>query len=216
LQNGFGLTETGPTIAQTPTNASRKDCSVGPPINQVEVRLVDGSGKDLLPGHTGQLWVRSPGLMKGYYRSQDLTADVINQEGWFNTGDLAYMQQDGSLVISGRSKELIIRSGFNVYPLEVEEILNTYPGVIQSAVVGRETNDNEEVVAFLELKAGTILIQAEIQAFLRQRLSPYKIPSEIRILESLPCAPSGKILKHLLKEQAKMEFSNAESAKFNV
>lgn len=205
LQNGFGLTETGPTIAQTPTNASRKDCSVGPPINQVEVRLVDGSGKDVVAGYTGQLWVRSPGLMKGYYRSQDLTAEVINQEGWFNTGDLAYMQQDGSLVISGRSKELIIRSGFNVYPLEVEEILNTYPGVIQSAVVGRETNDNEEVVAFLELKAGTSLNQLEIQAFLRQKLSPYKIPSEIRILESLPCAPSGKILKHLLKEQAKME-----------
>lgn len=204
LQNGFGLTETGPTIAQTPANASRKDCSVGPPIEHVEVRLVDDNGQNVAEGETGQLWVRTPGLMKGYYRSQKLTEEVISQDGWFNTGDLAFMQPDGSLVIAGRSKELIIRSGFNVYPLEVEEVLNTYPGVVQSAVVGRETADNEEVVAFLELKAGSTLNQDEIHAFLRQRLSPYKVPLEIRVLASLPCAPSGKILKHQLKEQAKL------------
>jgi long-chain acyl-CoA synthetase len=209
LQNGFGLTETGPTIAQTSTNSSRKDCAVGAPIECVEVRLVDGSDRNVPMGQTGQLWVRSPGLMKGYYRSPELTAEVINQDGWFNTGDLAFLQEDGSLVISGRSKELIIRSGFNVYPLEVEEVLNTYPGVVQSAVVGREVCDNEEVVAFVELKAGTSLNELEIQAFLRQRLSPYKVPSEIRALESLPCAPSGKVLKHRLKEQAKIDAKSA-------
>lgn len=205
LQNGFGLTETGPTIAQTPTHESRTDCSVGPPIDRVEVRLVNEMGDNVPNGNTGQLWVRTPGLMKGYYRSPELTAEVINDEGWFNTGDLAYLQEDGSLVIAGRSKELIIRSGFNVYPLEVEEVLNSYPGVVQSAVVGREVMNNEEVVAFVELKSGAILNQFEILAFLRQRLSPYKVPSEIRVLESLPCAPSGKILKHQLKKQANFE-----------
>lgn len=213
LQNGFGLTETGPTVAQTPTKSSRKDCAVGPPIDRVEVRLVDTKDQNVPIGQTGQMWVRSPGLMKGYYRSPELTAEVINQEGWFNTGDLAYLQDDGSLVIAGRTKELIIRSGFNVYPLEVEEVLNTYPGVIQSAVVGREVSDNEEVVAFVELKAGTSLNQPDIQAFLRQRLSPYKVPSEIRALESLPCAPSGKVLKHRLKEQAKMDMKVATNFK---
>lgn len=204
LQNGFGLTETAPTIAQTVANALRQDCSVGAPIDRVEVLLVDGSGQNVPDGQTGQLWVRSPGLMKGYYRSPELTAEVIHEDRWFNTGDLAYLQADGSLVITGRSKELIIRSGFNVYPLEVEEVLNTYPGVVQSAVVGREVRDNEEVVAFVELKAGTSWDPSEIQAFLRQRLSPYKVPTEIRALASLPCAPSGKILKHQLKAQAKL------------
>ena len=137
LDNGYGLTECAPTIAQTRVGERRSDCAVGHPIPGVEVRIVAAGGAAVPQGDIGELWVRTPGLMKGYYRSPDLTAQVIDAEGWFNTGDMVRMEPDGALTIVGRSKELIIRSGLNVYPVEVEQALNAHPEVIQSAVVGR-------------------------------------------------------------------------------
>ena len=104
--------------------------------------MIDGNGAAVPQGEIGELWVRGPGVMKGYYKNDGLTASVLNEVGWFNTGDLASIDADGMLFISGRTKELIIRSGFNVYPLEVEQVLNAYPGVVQSAVVGREVDHN--------------------------------------------------------------------------
>ena len=163
LQNGYGLTETGPTVAQTRLDAPRSDCSVGPAIPRVEARIVDAAGHDLPLGAIGELWVRGPGLMKGYYKSDALTAAVVNGDGWFNTGDMARIDCDGMLFISGRTKELIIRSGFNVYPLEVEQVLNAYPGVVQSAVVGRDVEHNEEIVAFIETAAKDELIKSTAQ-----------------------------------------------------
>lgn len=203
LQNGYGLTETGPTIAQTRLEAPRADCSVGPAIPGVELRIVDGEGADVPSGTVGELWVRGPGVMKGYYRNEALTASVLNEAGWFNTGDMASIDGDGMLFISGRTKELIIRSGFNVYPLEVEQVLNAYPGVVQSAVVGREVDHNEEIVAFLETKAGADIDMSELRTYLRGSLSPYKQPTEIRLMAALPSAPNGKVLKNVLKELAR-------------
>jgi acyl-CoA synthetase (AMP-forming)/AMP-acid ligase II len=202
LHNGYGLTETGPTVAQTRLASPRGDCAVGPPIPQVEVRIRAADGRDVPPGEAGALWVRGPGVMKGYYRSPELTAAAIDGAGWFDTGDLARQEVDGALVICGRTKELIIRSGFNVYPLEVEQVLNTYPGVVQSAVVGREAGDNEEIVAFLETRAGVAIDLDRLRAYLREHLSPYKQPSEIRMMATLPSAPNGKVLKSVLKALA--------------
>jgi acyl-CoA synthetase (AMP-forming)/AMP-acid ligase II len=140
--------------------------------------------------------------MKGYYKSPDLTAAAVTADGWFNTGDLARQDPDGGLHIEGRTKEMIIRSGFNVYPVEVEQVINAYPGVIQSAVVGRAVTDNEEVVAYIELAPDAVLDRDALQKYLRERLSPYKIPAEIRVLQQLPAAPTGKLLKHVLKQMA--------------
>jgi long-chain acyl-CoA synthetase len=139
--------------------------------------------------------------MQGYYRAPDLTAAVIDAEGWFNTGDLARMR-DGALWIVGRSKELIIRSGFNVYPPEVEAVLNAHPDVTLSAVVGRKVPGNEEVVAFVQLRPGAAASADDLAAFAGERLAPYKRPAEIIVLEAMPTNPTGKIMKQQLARQA--------------
>ena len=201
LHNGYGLTETGPTIAQT-RGAPRADCAVGQPIPGVEASLRGPGGLPVAAGQVGELWVRSPGRMRGYYRDAATTAQVLDAAGWFNTGDMARQGADGALEVVGRSKELIIRSGFNVYPVEVEQVLNSHAAIVQSAVVGREVADNEEMVAFVEVKAGMDPDLQELRQWLRAQLSPYKVPSEIRIVPALPAAPTGKILKHVLKHWA--------------
>lgn len=195
LNNGYGMTETSPTVCQTRVDSPRSDCSVGPAVPDVEIRL--GA---LLPDGSGELLVRGPNVMKGYYRRPDLTAQTIDSDGWLHTGDLARIDADGAVSIVGRSKEIIIHSGFNVYPEEVEQSLNAFPAILQSAVVGRATEGNEEVIAFVEVRGGMTLDEAALRAFLRERLSPYKIPAEIRTVAQLPAAPSGKILKARLRE----------------
>lgn len=204
LNNGYGLTEAGPTIAQTRIDEPRADCSVGPALPGVEVRIVNSDGRDVPAGEVGELWVRGPGVMKGYYRAADLTAQVINAQGWLNTGDFARLGADGSLFIVGRSKELIIRSGFNVYPAEVEAVLNAHPEVTQSAVVGRVLADgNEDVVAFVQLTPGAAVTVDDLGNHAAGQLAPYKRPSEIVVMENLPAGATGKILKNRLAEMAK-------------
>ena len=201
LHNGYGLTESSPTVSQTRLERPRSDCSVGEVIPGVSVRTVDSHGHDVAAGEPGELWVRGPNVMRGYYRDPELTGKVII-DGWLRTGDLARIDADGALFIVGRSKELIIRSGFNVYPVEVEAVLNSHPAVSQSAVVGRIVVDNEEVIAFVELKPGLQATQEEISTYAAGQLSPYKRPCEIIIMPALPAAPTGKILKNKLKEIA--------------
>jgi acyl-CoA synthetase (AMP-forming)/AMP-acid ligase II len=190
LHNGYGLTEAAPTVSQTRLDAPRADTSVGHAIPGVDVRV----GKD------GQLFVRGPNVMQGYYRDPAGTRAVLGEDGWLDTGDLARQDPDGALFIDGRSKELIIRSGFKVYPLEVETVLNAHPAVTQSAVVGRSLADgNEEVVAFVQPAAGQPLSAEALHAWAGARLAPYKRPARIVFMDSLPAAASGKVLKHRLK-----------------
>ncbi|WP_254453316.1 class I adenylate-forming enzyme family protein [Siccirubricoccus sp. G192] len=201
LNNGYGITECSPTIAMTSSDKPRRDESVGEPIPGIELRLLGPDHQPVAPGEVGEIHVRGPGLMQGYYRAPDLTAAVIDAEGWFNTGDLARMQ-DGALWIVGRSKELIIRSGFNVYPPEIEAVLNAHPDVTLSAVVGRKVPGNEEVVAFVQLRPGAATSAAGLAAFAAARLAPYKRPAGIVLLDALPTNPTGKILKQQLAQQA--------------
>ena len=187
LHNGYGLTESAPTVCQTRLDAPRADTSVGNAIPGVDVRIEAN----------GELWVRGPNVMAGYYRDAVRTAQVLHHGGWLSTGDIAEMAEDGALFIRGRLKELIIRSGFNVYPPEVEAALNAHPAVLQSAVVGREVaHGDEEVVAYVETREE--VDAGALQAWLAPRLAPYKRPSRIVFMATLPAAPSGKILKHLL------------------
>ena len=203
LHNGYGMTESSPTISQTRLESPRRDDSVGAPIPGVETRIVDANGVDVAPGVPGELWVRGPNVMAGYYREPALTAATMRDGGWLNTGDMARQGEDGALFIVGRTKELIIRSGFNVYPLEVETALNAHPSVIQSAVVGRSTADgNEDVVAYVELDARHPVTPQALQAWLAGTLSPYKCPSAIIVMEALPAAATGKILKGKLRQMA--------------
>ncbi|KIL99037.1 Long-chain-fatty-acid--CoA ligase [Paramagnetospirillum magnetotacticum MS-1] len=204
LNNGYGLTESAPTICQTRLDAPRTDCSVGHALPGVEVRIVGEGGKDVPKGEVGELWSRGPGTMKGYYRAPAMTAEVINSDGWLNTGDFARQDADGALFIVGRAKELIIRSGFNVYPAEVEAVFNAHPLVTHSAVVGRPAADgNEEVVAFVQVAPGTDLAAQTLLDWAAQRLAPYKRPGEVVVVDHLPAGATGKILKNRLAEAAR-------------
>jgi acyl-CoA synthetase (AMP-forming)/AMP-acid ligase II len=200
LHNGYGMTESSPTVSHTMLDAPRSDCSVGEVIPGVEVKFVGLDGVEAPPGEIGELWVRGPNVMLGYYHSPEQTHAAVTADGWLKTGDLARQDADGALHIAGRSKELIIRSGFNVYPAEVEHVLNAHPQVVQSAVIGRAVGGNEEVVAFVELTAGATVTPAELTAWCGERLAPYKRPAEVKVLAALPAASTGKILKHRLRE----------------
>jgi len=200
LHNGYGMTESSPTVSQTMLEAPRTDCSVGQAIPGIEVRFVGLDGVDVAQGEVGELWVRGPNVMLGYYRSPQQTQAAVTADGWLKTGDLARQDADGAMHIAGRSKELIIRSGFNVYPAEVEHVLNAHPDVVQSAVIGRAVEGNEEVVAFVELTGGARATPADLAGWCEARLAPYKRPAEIKVLAALPAASTGKILKHRLRD----------------
>jgi acyl-CoA synthetase (AMP-forming)/AMP-acid ligase II len=211
LHNGYGMTESAPTISQTRLDAPRDDGSVGFAIPGVETRIVGRDGLPLPEDVPGELLVRGPNVMLGYYREPALTAATLDPEGWLHTGDLARMESDGALFIVGRSKELIIRSGFNVYPLEIETLLNAHPTVVQSAVVGRDAGDgNEEVVAFVETgprfdntdAAAGDALKAALHAYLEPLLAPYKRPARIIAMAALPAAATGKVLRGELRKIA--------------
>jgi len=202
LHHGYGITECSPNIAQVrPDVPPRTDNSVGPMFPGVEAKLVGGDGRPVPAGEVGELRVRGPNIMKGYYRAPEETAAAIDAEGWFNTRDLARFE-DGNLFIVGRTKDLIIRFGFNVYPAEVEAVLNAHPAVAQSAVIGRSTDQDEEIVAFVQPSSGSRLTEIELAAYLAERLAPYKRPSHILFISTMPMTPSGKIAKADLAKMA--------------
>lgn len=195
LQNGYGMTESTAGVSGTRNPINDPDTSVGPPLPGVEVRLDESVGNE--PG-TGEVLTRGPHVMKGYFRNPDATARAITEDGFLRTGDLGRIDAQGRLHIVGRSKELIIRGGFNVYPPEVEAALNDHPGVVQSAVIGRATGGNEEVLAFVQCTQPGAVDAATLSAFVSGRLSAYKRPTRIFLVEALPAAATGKILKHRL------------------
>jgi acyl-CoA synthetase (AMP-forming)/AMP-acid ligase II len=196
LHNGYGITECSPTIAQANVEFPRTDTSVGEILPGTEVKLLGRDGQPVAAGEVGELRVRGPHVMKGYYRAQEETAAAIDTEGWFNTRDLARLE-GGNLFIVGRTKELIVRFGFNVYPVEVEAVLNSHPGVARSAVIGRpsERNDNEEIIAFVQLQLSSLVTIKELAEYAAAQLAPYKRPSEIIVVPEMPVTPTGKVAK---------------------
>jgi len=191
LNNGYGITECSPTISATRPEDPRDDVSVGPALWDVTV-TVDAPGDDGI----GELIVQSPGVMKGYYRNPEATALALPRPGIFRTGDLGRIDPDGMIYVEGRVKELIIRSGFNVYPPEVEAMLTQHDQVLQAAVVPRRVGSNEEILAFV--MARDELTADALADWLRPRLVAYKQPQHIYIVDAFPIAPTGKVLKHKL------------------
>jgi long-chain acyl-CoA synthetase len=199
LLNGYGITECSPGISGVRFEAPRDDSAVGTLLPGIETRIVGLNGAAVSDGQVGELHVRGPNVMRGYYRAPDLTAKAIDADGWFNSGDLARFEGD-CLFIVGRTKEMIIRSGFNVYPAEIEAVLASHDAVVQCAVVGRSVEGNEEVVAFVQLLQGSNTSPQDLMAHVAPQLTSYKRPSEIIVLEALPATSTGKILKHKLAE----------------
>jgi long-chain acyl-CoA synthetase len=204
LSNGYGITECAPGISGVRFDEPRSDSAVGRVLPGVEARVRTLDGLPLGNGEVGELHVRGRNVMRGYYRAPDLTAKAIDGEGWFNTGDLARFEGD-CLYIVGRTKEMIIRSGFNVYPAEIEAVLSSHEDVVQSAVVGRPVEGNEEVVAFVQLIRGSNTSAAELADFLKPQLAAYKRPSEIILLDALPATSTGKLLKHQLAQSLRAQ-----------
>lgn len=194
LYNGYGVTECSPNIAQARVEEPRTDTSVGRILPGIEVKFVGADGKPVADGEVGELWVRGPNVMKGYYRAKEETAAAINPEGWFNTRDLAQLR-DGHLFIVGRTKDLIVRFGFNVYPAEVEAALNAHPAIVRSAVIGRTAKGDEEVVAFVQLTPESSVTTSELAEYAAGRLAPYKRPSQFVLVDTMPLTPTGKVKK---------------------
>ncbi|PWC39192.1 long-chain fatty acid--CoA ligase [Azospirillum sp. TSO35-2] len=203
LHNGYGLTECSPTVTQTRLDAPRADVSIGPALPLVELRFVDhATGRDVADGEAGELWVRAPNVMLGYYREPALTAQVITDDGWLKTGDVARLEPDGCVAVVGRIREIVIRSGFNVYPEEVEGVLTSHPAVTLAAVVGHAVAGNEEVVAFVQFVPGRGATEEELKGWAAERLAPYKRPARIIAMDALPASPTGKLLKSGLRALA--------------
>ncbi len=212
LHHGYGITECSPNVAQVRLDVPpRHDNSVGPMFPGVEAKLVGRDGQPVPAGEVGELHVRGPNIMKGYYRASDETAAVIDAEGWFNTRDLARFE-DGNLFVVGRTKDLIIRFGFNVYPAEVEAVLNSHPAVAQSAVIGKTVKGDEEILAFVQPSPGSNLTKGDLAEYTAKHLAAYKRPSHIVLISAMPMTASGKIAKADLAKIAEDLKQGAETS----
>lgn len=197
---GYGLTEASPTVTSSVVAGAPRPGSIGVPLPGVEVRLVDPDGEDALHGDEGEIWVRGPNVFKGYWNDPDATAAVITSDGWLRTGDIAVADDDGHLYIVDRAKDLIIVSGFNVYPAEVEEALLEHPGVEAVAVVGMpHPHSGETVKAFVVTREGHSVEEDELIEFCAGRLARYKCPTKITFVAELPIGMGGKLLRRELR-----------------
>jgi long-chain acyl-CoA synthetase len=198
ILEGYGLTETTTLLTCTWPGRERSGCA-GSALSGVEIRVIDEDGRPLPAGEVGEICTRSPGVMVGYWGAPELTAEAI-RDGWFATGDIGRVDDEGNVFILDRKKDLIIRGGFNVYPGDVEDALLRHPAVLMAAVVGRPDPDHgEEVVAFLTLEPGSELSADEMTAWGREHIGGYKYPREVHLLDEIPLTDVGKIDRKALR-----------------
>lgn len=199
VHEGYGLTESSPVVT-TSVNGQHKVGSIGKPLHGVSLRLVDEHGDDSEQGDAGEIWVKGSNVFAGYYNDNEATDRVLTADGWLRTGDLAVMDDEGDLFLVDRLKDLIIVSGFNVYPAEVEQVLLTHPAIEQAAVVGvSHPHSGEAVRAYVVLRKGVHLDEEAIIEHCQKQLARYKCPSKVLIVQSLPTGSTGKVLRRALR-----------------
>ena len=197
---GYGLTETSAAVSVNSIDTLDFNGSVGFPFSFTEVSVRDDAGQSVSVGMYGELWVRGPQVMKEYYNRPAETADVLTSEGWLKTGDIVALSQEGSITLVDRKKDMIIVSGFNVYPSEIEDIISNYPGILDVAVIGVEDEHSGEVVKVIcSLKDKTITSD-DIMDHCKQYLTGYKCPKYIEFRDELPKTNVGKILRRELRD----------------
>jgi len=200
LLDAYGMTETSLGVALN-TPQARKAGSVGKPLAGAQVRIVDDAGAEQPAGQAGEIWVKGPMVTQGYHNLADETAAALTADGFFRTGDLGMMDDEGFLHLTGRKKDLIIVSGEKVSPTEIEAVLARHAAVSEAAVVGRkDPSRGEAVVAYVTLREGQTANADELRAFCRQQLPTWKAPREVHIVADLPRSPTGKVLKRLLRQ----------------
>lgn len=200
VYEGYGLTECSPVVSVNPHDHV-KIGTVGPPVPGTEIKTVDDEGNDLGMNEKGELWVRGPQVMKGYWRNEAATRESITDDGWFKTGDFARIDDDGFIKIVDRKKDLIIVSGFNVFPSEVEEVVNSHPGVAECAAIGVPSEKSGESIKLFVVRRDNVLTIDDITAHCRENLTAYKVPKEIVFVDDLPKSNVGKILRREIREQ---------------
>ncbi|HEX2728400.1 MAG TPA: AMP-binding protein, partial [Rubrobacteraceae bacterium] len=202
----YGQTESSPVITQTRTDdpLEIRVSTVGRALPDVEVRIISiETDEDAAPGEQGELWTRGYHVMRGYYKMEDKTAEVLDEDGWLKTGDLAEMDEDGHVKITGRAKDMIIRGGENIYPREVEEFLYTHPEISDVQVYGvPDEKYGEQVAAAVKKRPGSELTEEGLQEFCEGKISRHKIPRYVDFVEAYPMTASGKIQKYKLREAA--------------
>jgi long-chain acyl-CoA synthetase len=200
LTEGYGLTETSPVASVNPIDGSGKLGTIGLPVPSTDMRIVSEEGKVLGPTEVGEIQIKGPQVMKGYYNRPDETAKVI-KDGWLLTGDIGFMHEDGYFQIVDRKKDMILVSGFNVYPNEIEEVIITHPKVLEVAAIGIPDERSTEVVKVFIVKKDQSLTADEIIAYCKENLTNYKVPKQVEFRKELPKTNVGKILRRELKEE---------------
>jgi long-chain acyl-CoA synthetase len=199
IVQGYGLTETSPIITANPLIGSTFNESVGVPLPSTEVSIRDDDGQPLGYDEVGEIFARGPQVMKGYWNDPKATADVMAEDGWLRTGDIGRMNESGFVYIEDRKKDVIIVSGFNVYPNELENVASMHAGVLEAAAVGFAHEDSGEAVRMFIVRKDPALTEEELMIFLRERLTGYKIPAEIIFRDELPKTNVGKVLRRALR-----------------
>jgi long-chain acyl-CoA synthetase len=193
---GYGLSESSPAAAFNHPHRTRKAGSIGTPIEGVDMRVVDLDGVEVPQGEAGQIQIRGHNVMKGYWNLPEATKETITADGWLNTGDVGRVDEDGYFYIVDRTKDMIIRGGYNVYPREIEEVLYEHPAVAEAAVIGIPHDSlGEEVGAAVALKKGSAVSADELRDYVKARVAAYKYPRLVWLVDALPKGPTGKLLK---------------------
>ena len=199
IWEGYGLTETAPVVTTNALGSEAKGDSIGMPLPGLEVRILDEDGEEVVPGDPGEVVVRGPNVFSGYWRKPE-ESEAVFTDGWFRTGDIAYRDEDGYLFLVDRSKDLVIVSGFNVFPREVEEAIASHPKVAECAVIGvPDERTGEAVKAIVVPRAGAALTEDEVLEHCRDRLARFKLPRDVEFAERLPRHPTGKVLRRMFR-----------------
>lgn len=202
ILQGYGLSETSPTATLSPPNETSFLGSIGLPIPSTEVAILDEDNNPLALGEIGEIAIRGPQVMRGYWNKPEETSNVMTASGFFKTGDIGVMDERGYVSIVDRKKDMILVSGFNVYPTEVEEVISSHPDVLECACIGiADTNSGEAVKIFIVKRNQSLTINA-ISDYCKDQLTAYKRPKHIEFRESLPKSNIGKILRRELRETA--------------
>jgi len=200
IMEGYGLTETSPVVSVNPFGGVQLG-TIGLPLAATEVKVIDTEGASLPPEHVGELCVAGPQVMKGYWQKEQATADIMTSDGYLRTGDIAVLQHDGYMRIVDRAKDMIITSGFNVYPNELEDVICDHPDVLESAAIGMPDEVCGEVVKVFVVASDATLQEEDLKAWCSERLTNYKVPRVVVFVDELPKTPVGKILRRKLREE---------------
>lgn len=200
IAEGYGLTETSPVATFNPLRAIQLG-SIGKPVGSTEIKVIDENGRSLVTGKAGELCIRGPQVMKGYWQQPEETAKVLTADGWFRTGDVAVIQDDGYVRIVDRKKDMINMSGFNVYPNEIEDVIASHPDVLEVAAVGvPDEKSGEAVKVFIVSRSGNLTVK-EVREWCKKRLTAYKVPRHVEFRDELPKTNVGKVLRRQLRDE---------------